>query len=117
MLGTLSGERHALGSVLAAFLALGASYPLLLLRARPAADGIGQGCGETQSRVAVGLNLINLPAVQDPVAQLTELSARLPTDAELWLGGPGRLSYCRISYPPAAHLYAHSRSTPSGCKL
>jgi hypothetical protein len=67
--------------------------------------------------VVVALNLINLPAVQDPVAQLTELSARLPTDAELWLGGPGRLSYCRISYPPAAHLYAHSRSTPSGCKL
>jgi hypothetical protein len=113
----LSGERHALGSVLAVFLALGTSYPLLLPRARPAADGIGQGCGETQSRVAVGLNLINLPAVQDPVAQLTELSARLPTDAELWLGGPGGLSYCRISYPPAAHRYAHSRSTPSGCKL
>ena len=33
VLSTLSGERHALGSVLAAFLALGASYSLLLLRA------------------------------------------------------------------------------------
>jgi hypothetical protein len=66
---------------------------------------------------AVGLSLINLSlsAVQDPVAQLTELSDRLPTGVELWLGGPRWRSYRRTSYPRAAYQYGHSRRTRSGC--
>lgn len=61
--------------------------------------------GGKRSHATVGLNLINLSAAQDPVTQLTELSAWLPIAGELWLGGSGELGYCCIKYAPRLRAF------------
>jgi hypothetical protein len=102
VLGTLSGERHALGSLLAAFLA--SAYGIhCCYKARLPARELAEAVVRTEAK-AVGLGLINLSlsAVQDPVVQLSELSDRLPTGVELWLGAPRWRSYRRTTYPRAA---------------
>lgn len=85
---TLSGERHGIGCLLAAFIAasqgirccyLGPDLPPIEL-ARAV-----KKCGA----VALGLSLISLTGVQDAPAQLNQLGKLLPKGVALWLGGAG----------------------------
>ena len=88
LLATLSGERHELGLLLVALLALAAGVPLQYLGADlPAAETAH--LAERLGARLVAVSVVGTEALEDQRAQLAELRARLPDRIELWVGGAG----------------------------
>lgn len=96
LFGTLAGERHAIGSLLAAFLAasqgmrciyLGADLPPLELSKAAVLSGAS----------AVVLSLATSPPSLE--RQLQELCRKLPPDIEVWLGGAATQDLQQASLP------------------
>jgi MerR family transcriptional regulator, light-induced transcriptional regulator len=86
--GTLSGERHGLGSLLAAFIAAARGVQCCYLGPELPPDELARAVGKTHAQ-ALGLSLISLTNVHDPLAQIKDLSRLLPRQVEFWLGGAG----------------------------
>jgi methylmalonyl-CoA mutase cobalamin-binding subunit/DNA-binding transcriptional MerR regulator len=86
LLATPAGERHAIGVLLVALLALDAgTNPVYLGVDLPAAE-IVAAATHAQARV-VGLSLVASRNRAHAVDEVTALHRGLPTDIELWLGG------------------------------
>ncbi|MGH6948601.1 MAG: MerR family transcriptional regulator [Kiloniellales bacterium] len=82
--GTLAGERHALGSLLAAFLAASRGARCMYLGADLPPVELAQAAMRSDA-VAVVLSLATAnPAL---VTQIQELCRELPPEIEVWLGG------------------------------
>jgi cobalamin-dependent methionine synthase I len=82
--GTLAGERHALGSLLAAFIAAGGGIRALYLGPELPAAELAQAALRSRA-AAVALSLVT--PLADAQAQLAELCRRLDAKVEVWLGG------------------------------
>ncbi len=82
--GTLTGERHAIGSLLAAFLAASQGMRCIYLGAELPPAELAQAAVRSHAAV-VALSLVN--AIPEVGTQLTQLRCQLPSEIDLWLGG------------------------------
>jgi MerR family transcriptional regulator, light-induced transcriptional regulator len=85
--GTLSGERHGLGALMAALLAAAQGLRCCHLGIDLPPRELAEVVEKTES-VALGLSLVSLN-LKDTLAQLIALSSLVPDGIDLWLGGPG----------------------------
>ncbi len=85
--GTLSGERHGLGALMAALLAVAQGMRCCHLGIDLPPHELAEAVQKSAS-VALGLSLVSVSNVKDPLLQLIELDALVPAGIELWLGGP-----------------------------
>ena len=82
--GTLAGERHAIGSLLAAFLAASQGMRCIYLGADLPAPELAQAAVRSNAAV-IALSLVTaIPAL---ATKLHELCSELPPEIEVWLGG------------------------------
>jgi DNA-binding transcriptional MerR regulator/methylmalonyl-CoA mutase cobalamin-binding subunit len=84
LFGTLAGERHAIGSLLAAFLAASEGMRCLYLGADLPPFELAQAAIRSQAAV-VGISLVT--AIPQLESQLDQLCRELPPEIEVWLGG------------------------------
>jgi DNA-binding transcriptional MerR regulator/methylmalonyl-CoA mutase cobalamin-binding subunit len=82
--GTLAGERHAVGSLLAAFLAASQGLRCIYLGADLPPVELAQAAVRSGARVVVLSLTIADPAI---TKQLQRLIRELPAEIEVWLGG------------------------------
>jgi methanogenic corrinoid protein MtbC1 len=99
--GTLAGERHALGSLLAAFIAAGRGVRAIYLGPDLPPAELAQAALKSGATV-VALSLV-VP-LADAEAQLAELCRTVDAKVEVWLGG-------------AAARALEARALPSNCTL
>ncbi len=82
--GTLTGERHVIGSLLAAFLAASHGLRCIYLGAELPPAELAQAAVRSHAAV-VALSLVtDIPQLE---AQLAQLCRQLPPEIEVWLGG------------------------------
>lgn len=84
--GTPSGERHALGSLEAAFLAASRGLRAFYLGPDLPPEELADAAARLDAAV-LALSLVTIDALDHRLAQIRELSALLPHEIELWLGG------------------------------
>ena len=94
--GTLTGERHALGSLLAAFLAASQGLRCIYLGAELPPAELAEAAVRSHA-AAVALSLV--AAVPPIASQLAELRRRLPSEIDLWLGGSAARDLDEASVP------------------
>jgi MerR family transcriptional regulator, light-induced transcriptional regulator len=82
--GTLTGERHAIGSLIAAFLAASQGLRCLYLGAELPPAELAQAAVRGHAAV-VALSLVT--AIPHLAGQLAQLRRELPPEIEVWLGG------------------------------
>jgi methanogenic corrinoid protein MtbC1 len=97
--GTLSGERHGLGALMAALLAAAQGMRCCHLGIDLPPHELAEAVQKSES-VALGLSLVRLSNVKDPLHQLIELDALVPAGIELWLGGPAVNALGTDEVPP-----------------
>lgn len=88
LLATPAGERHELGLLLVALLALDAGVNIVHLGVDLPAGEISAAVRHTRARV-VGLSVVTGQNRTRAVREIDAIQAALPGDAELWLGGAG----------------------------
>jgi DNA-binding transcriptional MerR regulator/methylmalonyl-CoA mutase cobalamin-binding subunit len=94
--GTLSGERHVVGSLLAAFLAASRGLRCIYLGAELPPAELAQAAVRSRA-AAVALSLVTaIPALK---TQLARLRRQLPPEIELWLGGSAACDLDESSLP------------------
>jgi DNA-binding transcriptional MerR regulator/methylmalonyl-CoA mutase cobalamin-binding subunit len=99
--GTLAGERHAIGSLLAAFLAASQGVRCIYLGADlPPAELAQAGIRSGAAAVVLGLATAN-PALGE---QLHELCRELPPELQVWLGGAATHHLSQASLPKKCTL-------------
>jgi MerR family transcriptional regulator, light-induced transcriptional regulator len=96
--GTLSGERHGLGALMAALLAAAQGLRCCHLGIDLPPRELAEVVEKTESR-ALGLSLVSLN-LKDTLAQLSALSSLVPDGIDLWLGGPGVDALKTDAVPP-----------------
>jgi methanogenic corrinoid protein MtbC1 len=84
--GTLSGERHGLGALMAALLAAAQGLRCCHLGIDLPPRELAAAVKKSES-MALGLSLVSL-SNEDALAPLEALSTLVPAGIELWLGGP-----------------------------
>lgn len=94
--GTLAGERHAIGSLLAAFLAASQGTRCIYLGADLPPIELAQAAVRSGSAVVV-LSLAT--AILSLERQLQELCRELPPEIEVWLGGAATQDLQQASLP------------------
>jgi methanogenic corrinoid protein MtbC1 len=87
MFGTLGGERHGIGSLMAAFIASAQGFRGCYLGPDLPPEELAQAVKKSGA-LALGLSLVSLRTVKDPVDQLRRLGKLLSKDIQVWLGGP-----------------------------
>jgi MerR family transcriptional regulator, light-induced transcriptional regulator len=97
--GTLSGERHGLGALMAALLAAAQGLRCCQLGIDLPPPELAEVVEKTES-VALGLSLVSVSNVKDTLAQLIALSSLVPDGIDLWLGGPGVDALKTDAVPP-----------------
>jgi DNA-binding transcriptional MerR regulator len=94
---TLPGERHELGVLMAALVAMGAgANPVYLGPDVPPAELVGAAA--RCDAAAIGIGIVATPA-PDVARALAALRAELPAHVHLWVGGAGSVA---VSLPPGA---------------
>jgi DNA-binding transcriptional MerR regulator/methylmalonyl-CoA mutase cobalamin-binding subunit len=88
VLGTLTGERHELGALLAAATATAAGWRVTYLGADLSGAEIAQVALATAARV-VGVSVVHVPDHGALLSELHELRRRLPVDVAVIVGGHG----------------------------
>lgn len=86
LLATPAGERHEIGSLLVALLALDAGVNVVCLGVDLPATDIVTAATRTEARV-VGLSLVASANRARAVREVEAIQIALPADRELWLGG------------------------------
>ena len=84
--GTPSGERHALGSLEAAFLAASRGLRAFYLGPDLPAQELADAAARLGAAV-LALSLVTIDALDDRLDQIRQLAALLPHTIDLWLGG------------------------------
>jgi methylmalonyl-CoA mutase cobalamin-binding subunit len=97
LIATPSGERHELGALSAAVLAVSAGMGVVYLGADLPADEVADAAGRTGVEVAV-LAITAMPAAEAR-NYVQDLRRRLPQTVPLWVGGPSapRVSGTRLT--------------------
>jgi methanogenic corrinoid protein MtbC1 len=96
VLGTLTGERHAIGSLLAAFLAASQGMRCIYLGADLPPVELAQAAVRSGAAVVV-LSLTNSnPSLE---RQIQQLGRELPAEIEVWLGGAATRDLGEASLP------------------
>jgi len=86
LLATPVGERHEIGLLMVAVLALDAGANVVYLGVDLPAAEIVTAATQTRARV-VGLSVVTSKNRTRAMAEITAIRAALPADSELWLGG------------------------------
>jgi methanogenic corrinoid protein MtbC1 len=84
--GTLSGERHEMGSLMFAVIAASHGIRAIDLGADLPVAEVGRFCHHVPV-AAVAISIVTHPEVIDAARQLIELRRLVPADVPLWLGG------------------------------
>lgn len=84
--GTLSGERHEMGSLMLAVIATSRGVPAIDLGPDLPVAEIVRFCRHVPVG-AIAISIVTNPQVIDATRQLIELRQQLPADVRLWLGG------------------------------
>lgn len=88
VIGTLEGERHAGGALMAAATAASEGWRVIYLGADVPAKGIIETAGKTQAR-AVGISVVFPDRKSKVSAQIREIQEGLPSETTLLVGGAG----------------------------
>jgi DNA-binding transcriptional MerR regulator/methylmalonyl-CoA mutase cobalamin-binding subunit len=94
--GTLTGERHAIGSLLAAFLAASQGLRCIYLGAELPPAELAQAAVRSRAAV-VALSLVT--AIPHLERQLAQLCRQLPPEIDVWLGGSAAQDLDESSLP------------------
>lgn len=105
LFGTMSGERHVLGSLLAAFLAASHGLRCCYLGAELPPEELAQATRKSRSSV-VALSLVELDDPATALEQIKLLCRNVDQGTELWLGGSGVALLKQEALPPQCHVLA-----------
>jgi DNA-binding transcriptional MerR regulator/methylmalonyl-CoA mutase cobalamin-binding subunit len=101
--GTLPGERHVLGSLLAAFLAASHGLRCCYLGADLPPEELAEAARKSRSAV-VAVSLVDLFENNTVVSQIEILCQNLDQGKELWLGGSGTEKLKQEALPSQCHV-------------
>jgi len=98
LFGTLSGERHELGALIANYVAASVGYRCVCL---------GPDLPETEfveaakrmNAAVIGISIAYVPDKSRTIGQLADLADQLPTNVGLWLGGRALTDFARGDIP------------------